>query len=190
MVGRQVGRGPGSDAKWLAPPRDKARRDVGRKGRSVRLWLLADAGFDGRDVDWTDVVPPVRRGGRLRAWWRVMRAALVERAKASGLYGQRWKVGLVIVVIKRRFGAGVWSWRLRLGCCEVLAKGLVHNLPCRFFVVCGCLVGMVGFERKASVVDWLSLPQSTLLALLQLVYQEVLQPLLVRRLWGRALLSS
>jgi len=85
IVGMRVGRGPGSDAKWLAPLRAQARRYVVRKGRSARLWLLADAGFDGRDGEWTDVVPPIRRGGRLRAWSRVLRAALVERAKASGL---------------------------------------------------------------------------------------------------------
>jgi len=95
IVGVRVGRGPGSDAQWLAPLRAKARRYVGRTGRSARLWLLADAGFDGREVVWTDVVPPIRRGGRLRAWSRVLRAELVERAKASGLYGPRWKVETV-----------------------------------------------------------------------------------------------
>jgi hypothetical protein len=51
-----VGRGSGLDAQWLAPLQAKARRSVGRKGRSGRLWLLADAGFGGRDVEWTDVV--------------------------------------------------------------------------------------------------------------------------------------
>jgi hypothetical protein len=135
IVGMRVGRGPGSDAKWLAPLRAQARRYVVRKGRSARFWLLADAGFDGRDVEWTDVVPPIRRGGRLRAWSRVMRAALVERAKASGLYGQRWKVETVISVIKRKFGDGVRSRGLRLARREVLAKGVVYNLHRSFFVV-------------------------------------------------------
>jgi len=135
IVGMQVGRGPGSDAKWLAPLRAQARRYVVRKGRSARFWLLADAGFDGRDVEWTDVVPPIRRGGRLRAWSRVLRAALVERAKASGLYGQRWKVETVISVIKRKFGDGVRRWGLRLARREVLAKGVAYNLHRSFFVV-------------------------------------------------------
>jgi hypothetical protein len=89
IVGMQVGRGPGSDAPWSAPLRGKAHRYVVRKGRSARFWLLADAGFDGRDVAWTDGVPPVRRGGRLRAL---------------------------------------------------------------FFCCCGCLVCVVGFEGRASVV--------------------------------------
>jgi hypothetical protein len=135
IVGMRVGRGPGSDAKWLAPLRAQARRYVVRKGRSARFWLLADAGFDGRDVEWTDVVPPIRRGGRLRAWSRVLRAALVERAKASGLYGQRWKVETVISVIKRKFGDGVRSRGLRLARREVLAKGVAYNLHRSFFVV-------------------------------------------------------
>jgi hypothetical protein len=97
--------------------------------------LLADAGFDGRDVEWTDVVPPIRRGGRLRAWSRVLRAEIVERVKASGLYGQRWKVETVISVIKRKFGDGVRRRRLRLARCEVLAKGVVYNLHRSFLVV-------------------------------------------------------
>ena len=136
IVEMQVGRGPGSDAKWFAPLRAQARRDVVRKGRSARFGLLADAGLDGREVAWTDGVPPVRRGGRLRAWLRVMRAELVERAKASGLYGQRWQVATVISVIKRKFGDGVRSRRLRLGGCEVLAQGVAYNLHRSFLWLC------------------------------------------------------
>jgi hypothetical protein len=48
ILGMQVGRGSGSDAKWLAPLRAQARRYVVGAGR---FWLLADAGFDGRDVE-------------------------------------------------------------------------------------------------------------------------------------------
>jgi hypothetical protein len=70
---------------------------------------------------------------------------MVERAKASGLYGQRWKVETVISVIKHKFGDGVRSRQLRLARCEVLAKGVVYSLHRCFFVV-------VGFERRASVV--------------------------------------
>ena len=102
IVGMWMGREPGSDTKWLATLRAKARRDGVRTGRSARLWLLADAGFDGRDVDGTDVVSPVRRGGRLRAWSRVMRAALVERAKVSGLYGQLLELRVINKVLLLR----------------------------------------------------------------------------------------
>jgi hypothetical protein len=58
----------------------------------------------------------------------VLRGELVERAKASGLYGPRWKVETVISVIKRKFGDGVRSRQLRLARCEVLAKSFVYNL--------------------------------------------------------------
>jgi len=150
IVGMRVGRGPGSDAKWLAPLRAQARRDGVRKGRSARFGLLADAGLDGRGGEGTDGVPPVRRGGRLRAWSRVMRAELVERAKASGLYGQRWQLETVISVIKRKFGDGVRSRRLRLGGCEVLAQGVAYNLHRRFFVVVcvGCMGWALRGERR------------------------------------------
>jgi hypothetical protein len=152
IVGMRVGCSPGSDARWLAPLRAQARRYVVRKGRSARLWLLADAGFDGRDGEWTDVVPPIRRGGRLRAWSRVLRAELVERAKASGLYGQRWKVETVIAVIKRKFGDGVRSRGLRLARREVLAKGVVYKLAPQFFFVVVRVWCVVGFEERVSVV--------------------------------------
>ena len=95
---------------------------------ATNKWLLATDQV-------RQVLQPIRRGGRLRAWSRVMRAELVERAKASGLYGQRWKVETVISVIKRKFGDGVRSRGLRLARREVLAKGVAYNLHRSFFVV-------------------------------------------------------
>jgi len=164
MVGMRVGRGSGSDAQWLAPLRAQARRSVGRTGRSARFWLLADAGFDGRDGEWTDVVPPIRRGGRLRAWSRVMRAAIVARVKASGLYGQRWQVETVISVIKRKFGDGVRSRGLRLARREVLAQGVVYNLHRSFCVVVDvwCVWWALRGGRRS---DWVSSQQSISISL-------------------------
>jgi len=66
-VGLPVVRSYSSDAQGLALWRAKACRHGRRTGRSARVWLVADAGFDGRDVERTDGVPPIRRGGRLRA---------------------------------------------------------------------------------------------------------------------------
>ena len=154
-----VGQGSGLDAQWLAPLQAKARRSVGRTGRSGRLWLLADAGFGGRDAAWTDVGLPVCRGGRLRAWSRVMRAAIVARVKASGLQGARWQVGMVILVIKCAFGAGVCSWRVRLVRCEVLAQGVVYNLHRSFCVVVDvwCVWWALRGGRRS---DWVSSQQS------------------------------
>ncbi len=89
-----------------------------------------------------------------------MGAELVEWAKASGLYGQRWKVETVISGIKRKFGDGVRSRKLRLARREVLAKGVVYNLHrCLSIVVCIWL-GVVGLVRRASVVIWVSSQQS------------------------------
>jgi hypothetical protein len=106
IVGMRVGRGLGSDAKWLAPLRAQARRYVVRKGRSARFWLLADAGFDGRDVEWTDVVPPIRRGGSV--------AGVVARV-ACGVGGTREGEWLVWSALEGGDGdfcnqAQVWGW--------------------------------------------------------------------------------
>jgi len=57
----------------------------------------------------------------------------------------------VISVIKRKFVDGVRSRRLRLARREVLAKSVAYNLHRRFFVVV-CVVYVVGFEGRASVV--------------------------------------
>jgi len=99
-------------------------------------------GWDAADTAW----------GRLRAWLRVLRASLVARVKASGLYGQCWQVATVISVLKRKFGGGVRRRGLRLAGCGVLAKGVVYNLPAVFcgYVCLECVVGP----------DWVSLQQS------------------------------
>lgn len=90
--------------------------------------LLADAGFDGRQIQLGDIVPPVRRHGTLRAPERVARAELVAQARLDGLYGQRWKCETVHSVIKRKFGDTVRSRTTRLHFREVFVKGLIYNI--------------------------------------------------------------
>jgi IS5 family transposase len=89
--------------------------------------LLADAGFDGRQVKLGDVIPPVRRHGALRAPERIARAELVAQARLDGLYGQRWKCETVHSVIKRKFGDTVRSRTTQLHFREVFVKGLIYN---------------------------------------------------------------
>jgi hypothetical protein len=71
------------------------RRDAGRYGHKQhgrRAWLfLADAGFDGQAVTDADIIPPIRRGGKLLDPTRRARADFVAQARLDGLYGQRWK---------------------------------------------------------------------------------------------------
>src|SRR5437899_3040847 len=69
-------------------------KSLRRQSRSYAIRnhvLLADAGFDGRQIKLGDVIPPVRRHGALRAPERIARAELVAQARLDGLYGQRWK---------------------------------------------------------------------------------------------------
>lgn len=90
--------------------------------------LLADAGFDGRQIQPGDIIPPVRRHGTLRASDRIARAELVAQARLDGLYGQRWKCETVHSVIKRKFGDTVRSRTTRLHFREVFVKGLIYNI--------------------------------------------------------------
>jgi len=90
--------------------------------------VLADAGFDGRQVKFGDVIPPVRRHDTLRAPERIARAELVGQARLDGLYGKRWKCETVHSVIKRKFGDTVRSRITRLHFREVFVKGLIYNL--------------------------------------------------------------
>lgn len=118
-------RGPsGNDHLFLAGLRRACRRWV-RK----RHWLvLADSGFDGSKVKQGDLIPPIRRGGRLSSPERKARQDLVSQARLDGLYGQRWKVETVYSVIKRRFGDSIRS-RLRfLQNREVTVLALVYNI--------------------------------------------------------------
>jgi hypothetical protein len=90
--------------------------------------LLADAGFDGRQIQPGEIIPPVRRHGTLRAFERIARADLVAQARLDGLYGQRWKCETVHSVIKRKFGDTVRSRTTRLHFREAFLKGLIYNI--------------------------------------------------------------
>ena len=70
-------------------------------------------------------------------------AACVAQGRACGGHGEPgWKVETVISVIKRKFGDGVRSRKLRLARREVLAKGVVYNLHRSFLWL--CVFGMCG----------------------------------------------
>lgn len=94
-----------------------------------RPWVLvADAGFDGRQVRPGEVIPPVRRHGILRAPDRVERAERVAQARLEGVYGQRWKCETVHSVMKRKFGDTIRSRSEHRQFREVFVKGLIYNL--------------------------------------------------------------
>lgn len=93
-----------------------------------RRFVLADAGFDGRQIQVGDIIPPVRRHGKLVDPDRIDRANLVAQARLDGLYGQRWKCETINSVIKRKFGDIVRSRTTRYHFREIIVKGLIYNI--------------------------------------------------------------
>jgi hypothetical protein len=120
----RFGSGPGSDAPYLSG----LRRDVRRYGKRRGWMMLADAGFDGRTVKEGDLIPPIRRHGKLVDPDRKARVDLVDQARLDGLFGHRWKSETVMSVIKRKFGETIRSRKTSLRNREPIVKGLVYNI--------------------------------------------------------------
>ena len=65
--------------------------------------MPADGGIDRERLAATDLIPPMRRHGKLVDPARKARADLVSDAHPDGLFGQRWITETVNSVIKRKF---------------------------------------------------------------------------------------
>jgi len=118
------GLGPGADSPFLAPLRQKARRYARRR----KYLLLADSGFDGKQVLPGELIPPRRNSGGVQRADRLERLDLVSQARLDGVYGQRWKCETVNSVIKRKFGDEIRSRKALHRYREPIVKGLVYNL--------------------------------------------------------------
>lgn len=124
----QAGRGPSNDAAHLKALRRGSSRYGQHVGRRRAWTMLADAGFDGEGVEALDLIPPIRRHGKLVNPARKARADLVSAARLEGWFGQRWKSETVNSVIKRKFGDTIRSRKTRLQNREPIIKGLVYNI--------------------------------------------------------------
>jgi IS5 family transposase len=123
LVAHQAHGGSVSDVQFLKPLRRQSAR-YGLPG-----WMfIADAGFDCRAVTDRDLIPPIRRHGRLVDPGRKSRADLISQARLDGVYGQRWKTETFHSVIKRKFGDTIRSRSLALQSREPIVKALVYNL--------------------------------------------------------------
>jgi hypothetical protein len=107
--------------------RQSARFGRYEKGRR-QWWALADKGFDSGRFHPADLIPPIRRFGKITDPERQARADRVAEARLAGLYGQRWKAETVNSVIKRKFGDTIRSRSLRFQRREAIVKGLVYNI--------------------------------------------------------------
>jgi len=125
----QSGYGPGNDASHLnALKRGCARFGTHSKAQRRTWRMLADAGFDTKNLSWLDIVPPIQRHGKLVDPQRKARAEWVDAARLDGLFGQRWKSETVHSVIKRKFGDTIRSRKTQLQNREPIIKGLVYNI--------------------------------------------------------------
>lgn len=106
----------------------QAARYLGKPHQRRTWWFLADKGFDTGTFHPADLIPPIRRYGKLTDPERQARADRVAAARLDGLYGQRWKSETVHSVIKRKFGDTIRSRSLRLQRREAILKGLVYNI--------------------------------------------------------------
>jgi len=118
------GLGPAADSPYLAPLRRKARRFARRR----KYLLLADSGFDGKQVLPGELIPPRRNAGGIQRADRLERFELVSQARLDGVYGQRWKCETVNSVIKRKFGDEIRSRKPLHRHREPIVKGLIYNL--------------------------------------------------------------
>jgi IS5 family transposase len=124
LVAEASRRSSANDAHMLGPLRDGAAAYAAGPD-----WVfVADAGFDCQAVTDRDLIPPMRRGGRLVAPERKARADLVSQARLDGLYGQRWKSETVNSVIKRKFGDHIRSKLKDRQDREPLIKAVIYNI--------------------------------------------------------------
>jgi hypothetical protein len=122
------GVGPSNDAPHLSTLKRRARRYGKRDAHGRPIWVtLADSGFDSATIGPRDIVPPIRRGGSLKAPERKARADLVSHARLDGLFGQRWKNETVNSVIKRKFGDSIRSVKPACQNREGRVKSFIYN---------------------------------------------------------------
>lgn len=128
IVGWASSRGSSPDFRFRKTLHRQAARYGRYRGKRRDWWLLADKGFDSGTFHSADLIPPIRRYGKITDPERQARADRVSEARLAGLYGQRWHSETVNSVIKRKFGETIRSRSLRLQRREAIVKGLVYDL--------------------------------------------------------------
>lgn len=102
-VSQVIGKGPSGDAKELCPLEDKS---------TIRALIeVMDRGFDGKGNFRFGlpfrIIPPIRRGGSIKSWRRMLEYVVYLVAKWTGIYGKRWICETMNSVIKRKFGESI-----------------------------------------------------------------------------------
>lgn len=128
IVGWTSSRGSLPDLRMRACLHRQAARYGRYHGKRRLWWMLADKGFDSGQFHPADLIPPIRRYGKLSHPDRRERADRVSQARLDGLYGQRWKAETVNSVIKRKFGDTVRSRSVRRQRREAIVKAMAYNI--------------------------------------------------------------
>lgn len=102
-VSQVVCRGPSCDAPYLRHVENKS---------IVRPFIeVMDRGFDGNGNFHFGlpirIIPPIRRGGSIKSWSRILAYMVYMVSKLMGIYGKRWICETMNSVIKRKFGDSI-----------------------------------------------------------------------------------
>ncbi len=103
LVSQVVGRGPSGNSWGLFKL---------EKNSPIRSLIeVMDRGFDGggnmRFGLPIRVIPPIRRGGGIKSWNRILAYMVYRVSKWMGIYGKRWLCETINSVIKRKFSDSI-----------------------------------------------------------------------------------
>ena len=91
-----------------------------------------DRGFDGAGNFRLGIpfriIPPIRRGGSIKGWKRIVEYVLYLVAKWMGIYGKRWICETMNSVIKRKFGDSIREKKDRSKKRIVSLMAIVYNI--------------------------------------------------------------
>ena len=122
-VSQVITRGPSGDARELQRLEDKSALEL--------VIEVMDRGFDGAGnfrlgIPFR-VIPPIRRGGSIKGWKRIVEYVVYVVAKWMGIYGKRWICETMNSVIKRKFGDSIREKKERN---KKRIVSLIPNLLC------------------------------------------------------------
>jgi len=123
-VSQLITRGPSGDARELQRLEDKSALEL--------VIEVVDRGFDGAGNFRLGIpfriIPPIRRGGSIKGWKRVVEYAVYCVAKWMGIYGKRWICETMNSVIKRKFGDSIRERKERSKKRIVSLMAVVYNI--------------------------------------------------------------
>jgi transposase len=123
-VSQLITRGPSGDARELQRLENKSALEL--------VIEVMDRGFDGAGNFRLGIpfriIPPIRRGGSIKGWKRIVEYVLYLVAKWMGIYGKRWICETMNSVIKRKFGDSIREKKDRNKKRIVSLMAVVYNI--------------------------------------------------------------